>query len=391
MMSGPWRFQVVVVLFAGVCLLAGASCSRREPPAEAGKGSEVRVESFGSLPSGQPVQLFTLTNPNGVEARITDYGGIVVSLKVPDRDGRFDDVVLGFDDLEGYVAAGSYYGAIIGRYGNRIAGGEFILDGETYSLAINNGENHLHGGLRGFDKVVWEAEPFRGGEGQGLVLRYVSDDGEEGYPGTLRVKTTYLLGDDNSLRIDYEATTDKATILNLTNHSYFNLKDGGVTPILGHELTIKASRFTPVGEGLIPTGELRAVEGTPMDFRQPRTIGARIDHDDEQIRLGGGYDHNFVLERGGDELEVLMTVYEATTGRVMEVLTTEPGVQFYTGNFLDGSLTGKNQVALRHRTGFCLETQHFPDSPHHGHFPSTVLEPGDTYRSATVYRFGVRK
>lgn len=251
MMSGPWRFQVVF-LFAGACLLAGASCSRPEQPAEPGQGSEVRVESFGSLPSGQPVQLFTLTNRNGVEARITDYGGIVVSLKVPDRDGRFDDVVLGFDDLDGYVAAGSYYGAIIGRYGNRIAGAEFTLDGETYSLAANNGENHLHGGLRGFDKVVWEVEPFRGAEGQGLVLRYVSHDGEEGYPGTLRVKTTYLLGDDNSLRIDYEAATDKTTILNLTNHSYFNLKDGGVTPILGHELMIKASRFTPVGEGLIP-------------------------------------------------------------------------------------------------------------------------------------------
>jgi len=345
------------------------------------------VESFGKLPSGEEVRLFTLTNKNGMEARIMNYGGAIVSLKTPDRNGQLADVVLGFDSLDGYLKGSPYFGALVGRYGNRIAGGKFVLNGETYTLPVNNGPNSLHGGLKGFDKVLWSAEQ---GEGQSLVLKYVSADGEEGYPGELSATVTYTLTDDNELKIDYEAATTKPTVVNLTNHSYFNLKDGGASTILDHELTLMADRTTPVDEGLIPTGELRPVEGTPFDFRTSTPIGARIDAGDEQIKFGGGYDHNFVLNRSGEGLAPAARVYEPTTGRVMEVSTTEPAVQFYTGNFLDGTLTGKGGVTYARRSALCLETQHYPDSPNKPDFPSTTLNPGETYRSTTVYKFSAQ-
>jgi aldose 1-epimerase len=309
-------------------------------------------------------------------------------MRSPDRDGKLADVVLGFDTLAGYLGTHPYFGALIGRYGNRIANGKFTLGGETYTLATNNGPNALHGGIKGFDKVLWTAEPAAGGAS--LVLRYVSQDGEEGYPGTLSTKVSYTLGDDNALRIDYEATTDKPTVVNLTSHSYFNLKDGGASPILDHEIMIAASRYTPVDATLIPAGEIAPVEATPFDFRTATAIGARIEADDEQIKFGLGYDHNFALDRTGDGLVLAARVYEPTTGREMEVHSTEPGVQFYTGNFLDGSVVGKGGVAYQKRAAFCLETQHFPDSPNHPDFPSTVLEPGQTYRSTTVYKFSAR-
>lgn len=345
---------------------------------------------FGVTPDGQQVSIFTLTNDNGVEARVINLGGIIVSLKVPDRNGEFDDVALGFDSLEGYVDEHPYFGAIIGRYGNRIANGQFTIDGETYQLPVNNGPNSLHGGLRGFDKVVWDAEPFENERGQGLILSYTSADGEEGYPGNLQVRVTYTLTNDDELVFDYHAVTDQATPVNLTQHSYFNLAGNGSGDVLDHEVTLNASRMTAVDSTLIPTGELRPVEGTPFDFRQPTPIGERIEADDEQLRIAGGYDHNFVIDRSEEDSLVLAArVTEPTSGRVMEVLTTEPGVQFYTGNFLDGSLTGKDGALYETRTGFCLETQHFPDSPNQPSFPNTILRPGEEYRSTTVFRFGV--
>jgi aldose 1-epimerase len=357
----------------------------------ASAGQSIAKRSFGKTEDGTAVDLYTLTNSLGMQAAITNYGGIVVSLLVPDRDGKLDDVVLGFDSLEGYLAGHPYFGAIIGRYGNRIAQGTFTLDGKKYALAQNNNQNHLHGGLKGFDKVVWKARGVLGDKGPGLVLTYLSKDGEEGYPGNLTVTVTYILTDDNDLRIHYRATTDKATPVNLTNHSYFNLAGQGHGDILGHELTIDADRFTPVDEGLIPTGELRHVEGTPFDFRQSTAIGARIDSEDEQLGFGGGYDHNFVLNRD-DELDLSLAarVYEPTTGRVMEVLTTEPGVQFYCGNFLDGSIAGKGGKVYKRRYGFCLETQHYPDSPNKPDFPSTILKPDQEYSTTTVYKFSAK-
>lgn len=345
------------------------------------------MESFGKLPSGEEVRLYTLKNANGMEARIMTYGGVVVSLKTPDRDGNLADVVLGFDDLAGYLGDEPYFGALIGRYGNRIGGAKFALDGKTYTLAVNNGPNALHGGLKGFDKVNWKVESAGA---RSLALSYVSADGEEGYPGELRVKVTYTLTDNNGLRLDYEAVTSKPTVVNLTNHSYFNLKDDGASPILDEVLTLNADRFTPVDETLIPTGELRPVEGTPFDFRQPTVIGARIDADNDQIRYAGGYDDNWVINRTGDGLVKAATVYDPTTGRVMEVLTTQPGVQFYTANFLDGTLTGKGGIVYARRSALCLETQHFPDSPNKPEFPSTVLRPGETYSNTTIYRFSTR-
>jgi aldose 1-epimerase len=367
--------------------IAGA-CEESSPP---DTNEPVNEATFGVAPDGQQVSVYTLTNRNGVEARVTNYGGIVLSLRVPDRDGELDDVVLGFDSLDNYVAGHPYFGAIIGRYGNRIAGGRFTLDGETYELAQNNGPNSLHGGEQGFDKVVWTAEPFENETGQGLVLTYTSHDGEEGYPGTLQSRVTYTLTDQNELIFDYQATTDRATPVNLTQHTYFNLEGDGSGSILDHEMMLNASRFTPVDSTLIPTGELRSVEGTPFDFREPTPLGSRIEEDDEQIRIGGGYDHNYVIDRSaGDSLTLAARVYEPTSGRVMEVLTTEPGVQLYTGNFLDGSLTGKNGAVYARRTGFCLETQHYPDSPNQPSFPSTILQPGEEYRSTTVYRFSAQ-
>lgn len=372
------------VLALTLCGL-GAACM----PESSTAGSEsVTQAPFGVTPDGQQVSLFTISNANGMEARVINLGGIIVSLTAPDREGNLEDVVLGFDSLDGYLAEHPYFGAIIGRYGNRIANGQFTVDGESYQLPVNNGPNSLHGGLRGFDKVVWDAEPFENDRGQGLILTYTSPDGEEGYPGNLQVRVTYTLTDENELIFDYHAVTDKATPVNLTQHSYFNLAGDGSGSILDHEVMLNASRLTVADTTLIPTGELRSVEGTPFDFRQPHRIGERIAADDEQLRFAGGYDHNFVIDRAaGDSLVLAARVYEPTSGRVMEVLTTEPGVQFYTGNFLDGTLTGKNGVVYDTRTGLCLETQHFPDSPNQPSFPNTILRPGEEYRSTTVYRF----
>jgi aldose 1-epimerase len=347
------------------------------------------VQEFGKSPDGQAVQVYTLINSQGMEARITNYGGTVVSLKTPDRNGSLADVVMGHDGVEGY-AGSPYFGALIGRYGNRIANGQFKLHGKTYELAKNNGPNHLHGGIKGFDKVVWTAEPVTSEAGPGLSLTYVSADGEEGYPGTLNAKVVYTLTNDNALRIEYAATTDKPTVVNLTNHSYFNFKDAGATNILDHVMMINADSYTPVDKTLIPTGDLAPVEGTPFDFREPTAIGARIDQDNEQLKFGLGYDHNFVINRSAEGLGLAATVVEPTTGRRMEVLTTEPGVQFYSGNFLDGTVTGKGGTVYQKRAGFCLETQHYPDSPNQPQFPTTVLEPGQTYRTTTVYRFSAQ-
>ena len=346
----------------------------------------VKRSDFGRTRDGVAVSLYTLTNQNGVEARITNYGGIVVGLKTPDRTGASADIVLGFDSVEGYQAnPGPFFGALIGRYANRIGHARFSLNGVDYKIDKNDGENTLHGGARGFDKRVWTARELPGG---GLELAYLSKDGEEGFPGNLQATVTYHLTDANELRIDYAATTDKPTVVNLTNHSYFNLKGAGSGDILGHLLTLHADRFTPVDAGLIPTGELRAVAGAPFDFRKPEAIGSRIEQNDEQLRLGHGYDHNWVLNRGADAgLFLAARVEEPSSGRVLEVLTRQPGIQFYTGNFLDGTIHGKGGAVYGRRSGFCLETQHFPDSPNKPRFPSTELKPGQTFASTTVFRF----
>jgi aldose 1-epimerase len=352
---------------------------------------DLTVKSFGRTPDGQEVRLYSLRNARGAKADIMTYGATVVSLQVPDRDGRLDDIVLGYDNLDSYIKNSPYFGAIVGRYGNRIGKGKFTLDGVEYNkLAINNGENHLHGGLKGFDKVVWQDEPVWRPNGVGVKLTYLSKDGEEGYPGNLSCAVTYVLTNNNELRIEYLATTDKATPVNLTYHGYFNLT-GGKRDILGHELMLNARQFTPVDAGLIPTGEIRSVRGTPMDFTRPVAIGARINAPDEQLKFGGGYDHNWVLDRRGKGLVLAARVYEPTTGRVMEVFTTEPAIQFYSGNFLDGTITGKKGQVYQHRWGFCLETQHYPDSPNKPNFPSTILRPGEKYETTTVYKFSTRK
>ena len=341
---------------------------------------------FGQLPDGTPVELYTLRNRHGMEAQIMTYGGIVTSLKVPDRHGKLDDVVLGYDTLDAYLKSTPYFGALIGRYGNRIAKGQFSLDGVTYTLATNNGVNALHGGLKGFDKVMWTARPLPTANGPSLILTYVSRNGEEGYPGNLLVTAVYSVTEDNALKVEFTATTDRKTVVNLTHHSYFNLRGSG--DVLGHIVTIPADRFTPVDSGLIPTGELRPVAGTPFDFTTPSAIGARIGQtQDEQIVLGQGYDHNWVLNKQGSELSLAAKVHEPLTGRTMEVWTTEPATQFYTGNFLDGTLVGKGGWAYQRRNGFCFEPQHYPDSPNHPAFPSTELKPGDIYSNTIIYKF----
>jgi aldose 1-epimerase len=353
------------------------------------------MHTFGQLPGGESATLFSLENRRGLRAEISDYGGTVVRLFAPDREGRLADVVLGFDRVEDYVAHSPYFGALIGRCGNRIAHGRFSLDGRTHQLACNNAPGgipcHLHGGLRGFDKVRWQAEPFAGEAGPALRLRYRSRDGEESYPGNLDVTVVYAVTAENALRIDYEARTDAATPVNLTNHSYFNLAGQDAGPILSHEVTIHAENYTPVNAGLIPTGELAPVANTPFDFRSPRAIGERIEAANEQLRFGLGYDHNFVLDqpRGGGTPAPAARARDPKSGRVLEVLTTEPGLQFYSGNFLDGSFAGKGGHVYQRRTGFCFETQHFPDSPNHPTFPSVILRPGETLRSTTIYRFSV--
>lgn len=351
--------------------------------------SSITRALFGHTNAGTPVDLYTLRNHNGMEARIATYGGIVTSLTAPDRKGHYADVVLGYDSLPEYFKGTAYFGALIGRYGNRIAHGQFTLDGRKYTLATNNGPNSLHGGLVGFDKVVWQVEQAAvGARGPQVTLTYLSRDGEEGYPGNLQVKAVYTLGEDNSLRLDYTAVTDQDTLVNLTQHSYFNLRGHG--DILGHVLQIPADRFTPVDATLIPSGELRPVSGTPFDFRQPTAIGVRIGAADEQLELGKGYDHNWVLAKPAGALGVVATVYEPDTGRVLEVSSTEPGVQFYSGNFLDGSSTGKGGWAYAPRDGLALEPEHFPDSPNRANFPTAILKPGQTYRNTILYRFSTR-
>lgn len=378
------------------CLLAiGAVAACGGKAGETPDKAVVKTAGLSRAPFGQvdgkDVFLYRLANANGMEVRAMSYGATIVSLRVPDRNAQSDDVVLGFDTLDGYLAPEPYFGAVVGRYGNRIAKGQFTLDGTTYRLATNNGPNHLHGGVKGFDKVVWEAEPFDRDGRSGIVFSHRSPAGDEGYPGTLDAKVTYTLTPANELIVDYVATTDKATPINLTQHSYFNLAGAGSRDILDHRLTLDAARFTPVDATLIPTGALAPVEGTPFDFRGATAIGARIGADDPQLKFGNGYDHNFVLNGTAGQLRHVASVEEPTSGRTLDISTTEPGVQFYTGNFLDGTLTGKSGRVYKQRYGFCLETQHFPDSPNHPAFPSTILRPGERYQTKTVFAFGVRK
>ena len=368
-------------------LLSVAACGGETATPAKPDMQSIQHEPFGVTPRGDSVVIYTLTNANGVEMRVMTYGGIITSLKVPDRAGAIGDIVLGQDSLAGYLREHPYFGAIVGRYANRIAEGRFTLNGQQYQLAVNNGVNALHGGVRGFDKVVWSGEPFERAGERGVILRYTSPDGEEGYPGTLQAKVTYTLTDSNKILIDYEATTDKATPVNLTQHSYFNLRGSG--DILDHQLTLGAAQYTPVDTTLIPTGEIAAVEGTPFDFRAPQRVGERINEPNEQIRRGLGYDHNFVLTRSDTGLAFAARLADSTSGRTLEIHTTEPGIQFYSGNFLDGTITGKRGAVYAHRNGLCLETQHYPDSPNQPSFPSTILEPGSTYRSRTVWTFGV--
>lgn len=380
----PRRFVLhsfAIVAFVAVAALAFAQSPSKHKPG-------VEDTPFGTR-DGRSIHLYTLTNAHGVEVRAMNYGGIIVSIRVPDRKGEMADVVLGHDTAEGYMPNPPYLGAIVGRYANRIANGTFTLDGKTYTLPKNDGPNTLHGGVtRTFDRVMWDAEPLKGKTG--VAFTYLSKDGEEGFPGNLKVTVTYTLSDSNELTINYEATTDKATPINVSQHSYFNLKGEGNGDILDHEIMINADRFTPVDKNLIPTGELRPVKGTPFDFTTSTKIGARIEDPYEQMVLGHGYDHNWVINRSGPGLTLAARVYEATTGRTLEVSTTQPGVQFYTGNFLDGTVTGKQGHVYKRRYGFCLETQHFPDSPNHPDFPTTILKPGEKFHQTTVFKFGAK-
>jgi aldose 1-epimerase len=389
--------------FAGAAVIAVGAVSAASPtaanPAAAsavsaarGGGPAVTSEPWGSTTEGA-VQRWTLTNRNGVRVRILTYGGILQSIDVPDRRGRLANVTLGFDNLADYVAKSPYFGSITGRYANRIAKGRFTLDGTTYQLPINNEPNSLHGGTVGFDKRIWSAKPFRKGGSVGLVMKFTSPDGDQGYPGRLATTVTYTLTDGNGIRMDYKATTNKPTIVNLTNHAYFNLQGEGTGSIEDHKLLLKASRYTPVDPTLIPTGQLARVGGTPMDFRHATAIGDRIRDDFKQLVIGRGYDHNWVLDRrnsgSGAGLELAARLTDPTSGRVLKVLTTEPGIQFYSGNFLDGTLVGTSGRMYRQGDGLALETQHYPDSPNHANFPSTVLRPGQVYKTTTVYQFGV--
>lgn len=342
---------------------------------------DIQKQPFGQLPDGQQVNLYVLTNGKGFTAKVMTYGATLVSLDIPDRNGDVADITLGCDSIEGYMAASPYFGSTVGRYANRIAKGKFTLEGVEYTLATNNGENHLHGGNKGFDKVLWQAEPLRQDKAVGVKFVYFSKDGEEGYPGNLACAVTYMLTAENELRITYEAETDKATPVNLSHHSYFNLAGQGEGDILAHELMLAADAYTPVDAGLIPTGEIKAVGGTPMDFTTVHTIGERIG------QVEGGYDHNFVLRSGGRELALAARVRDPKSGRTMEIHTTEPGIQFYSGNFLDGTITGKKGRVYHKHYGFCLEPQHFPDSPNKPNFPSAILSPGEKYSSRTIFKF----
>jgi aldose 1-epimerase len=381
MMPRSILLVTVLLVFTSVLLPAQEMSAKHAPG--------VQKKSFGTR-EGRPVNLYTLTNSHGVEVRAMNYGGIILSIRVPDRKGQLADIVLGHETFEGYIPNPPFLGAIVGRYANRIANGTFTLDGKTYTLPKNDGPNTLHGGVtRTFDKVVWDDEPLNSKE-PGVRFTYLSKDGEEGFPGNLTAKVSYTLTDDNELVIDYEATTDKATPINLSQHSYFNLAGEGSGDILNTELMLNADRFTPVDKNLIPTGELRAVKGTPFDFTTSTRIGARIEDPYDQMVLGHGYDHNFIINRKGGGLELAARAYEPTSGRVLEVLTTQPAVQFYTGNFLDGTVTGKQGHVYKRRNAFCLETQHYPDSPNHPDFPSTILKPGQTFHEKTVFKFSAK-
>lgn len=351
--------------------------------------SGITKQHWGNGPSGEQVDLYTLRDSKGLEATITNYGGRIVKLKTPDRNGKFEDIVLGFDDLNGYFGKNPYFGALLGRYANRIANGEFQLDGKAYKLARNNGPNALHGGLKGFDKVVWTARQISTAKHPGLELKYLSKDGEEGFPGNLNVTVVYTLTDENELKIDYEATTDKDTVINLSNHSYFDLSGQSAGKIMDDQVMINADKFTPVNSNLIPTGELRSVAGTPFDFRKPTAIGARINENDQQLNYGMGYDHNFILNRTGDGPSLAAKVTDPDSGRVIEVFTTQPGIQFYTGNHLDGTVRGKGGTLYKPRFAFCLETQHFPNSPNQPDFPTTELKPGQQFHEITIFKFSI--
>jgi len=352
--------------------------------------ASITKANFGKLPDGQEITLYTVTNKNGVEMKVMNYGAIITSLKTPDKNGVLEDIVLGYDSLAGYLKESPFFGAVVGRYGNRIAKGKFTLEGKEYTLAINNGVNALHGCVKGFDKVVWTIEEVTSAEGPALKLSYLSKDMEEGYPGNLKAEVIYTLTDNNELRLDYTATTDKTTVINLTQHSYFNLTGNAKRDILEHEIMINSDEIVPVDKTLIPTGKLRKVANTPFDFTTAQPIGKGINDKDEQIVLGGGYDHCFVLRDASDSLKLAAVLTEPVSGRKVEVYTTEPGIQFYSGNFLTGSITGKGGVVYARRFGLCLETEHFPDSPNQKQFPSVVLKPGETYKTSTVYKFGVK-
>jgi aldose 1-epimerase len=369
-------------MLGAAAVLAG--CARKT---EEQATTKMNRQSFGRTNDGEAIDLFTLRNSNGMEAAIMNYGGIVQALRIPDKSGTPVDVVLGFDNLDGYLKDSPYFGAIVGRYGNRIGNARFVLEGVEYKLPANDGKNTLHGGTKGFDKHVWTPKDVTGSDGPALQLTYLSKDGEEGFPGNLTAVVTYTLTDRNELRIDYRATTDKPTVVNLTNHSYFNLAGQGEGDILGHEVTIDADRFTPVDATLIPTGQLQPVQGTPFDFRQPHAIGERIGADHEQLKFGKGYDHNWVLNHAAAALSFAARAKDPKSGRTLEVSTDQPGLQFYTGNFLDGHIHGKGGKVYPQRGAFCMETQHFPDSPNRSQFPSTVLRPGQEYRTTTVFRF----
>ncbi|MBC7407837.1 MAG: galactose mutarotase [Arcicella sp.] len=386
------KLKTFITLAVGIVFLQSCTSKKTESnqTTDSLTVNKIKKTVFGTLPDGRVADQYTLKNANGMEIKISNYGGVITHWTAPDKDGKFEDIVLGFDSLSGYLTPPPYFGAIIGRYGNRIAKGKFTLDGKNYQLAKNNGENHLHGGLVGYDKVLWNAEPMEGEE-SALKLTYLSKDGEEGYPGNLNITVVYTLLRDNSLKMDYSATTDKATVINLTNHSYFNLS-GFKKDILDEEVTLNADRYLPVDKGLIPTGELRLVTGTVFDFTKPTLIEKGINEvKDEQIKLGGGYDHAWILNKKGNELSLAATVLEKTSGRKMEVLTTEPAIQFYTGNFLDGKLTGKGDVKYVKRFALCLESEHYPDSPNQSAFPTVVLKPNEKYSTTTIYKLSVEK
>lgn len=374
-------------LLVAVALVAGCAADGAQDGADEAAVRTVGSAPFGTLPNGERVTVFTLTNDNGMEVRVLDYGATIQSIRVPDRDGHIADVTLGYDGLEGHLGDTFYMGVVAGRYANRIANGQFTIDGTTYQLARNNGPNHLHGGERGFDKVRWHAEPFQRDDSAGVTLHYTSAAGEEGYPGTLEAQVTYLVTSSNELVVAYHATTDAPTHVNLTQHTYFNLAGQG--DILDHGLSIDASRYTPIDSTALPLAELATVEGTPFDFRALTPIGERIDDDHPQLVLGDGYNHNYVLDRVGEDLEHAARLVEPTTGRTLDVYTTAPGIQLYTGNRLSGDVIGKSGLPLRRRAGVCLETQYYPDSPNRPDFPSTLLRPGDSYDSRTVFSFGV--